>query len=365
MRLFTLFSFLSIFFIVNAQGKEIVKIEVSKECSDYVSKRTYLNEVYTKKIDLVSDILHKVDVVFAYSEFRPLIYFNINDYVLLNYNLDVLVIKNESSSFRLTELIDYQKSTTTNALLETVNVYSLGFELSDELASFLKQTESLQIELVRKSNSIKKSWELKPNQMNIIRQSLNCVEIQYAPIWEKYESSLKIFETDFRDAKWGQSQSEILLQEKSNENSIVNNDKSIFIPKTTLNSDYFDVMFHFNNDKLYQGSYRFLEQFVNENNYYNKYKSIRSLLEKKYGTPKEINEIRKGNLFDEPGEIGRAIETGYYAENTIWETKTSQIKLIINGENFKTSIFIVYSSRDKNLMKEVKNENTKTDLKGF
>jgi len=60
-----------------------------------------------------------------------------------------------------------------------------------------------------------------------------------------------------------------------------------------------------------------------------------------------------------------AIQTGEYQEYTYWETKTSTIKLIIEGENFDSKITIRYNTKDPSLSTEVKSDNNVKKVQGF
>jgi hypothetical protein len=365
MKFLLSFIFLLVTSVSFGQNKEVIKIEVSKDCQSYVSKRTYKNEVYSQEISAISDILNKISFVVAFKEHQNIIYLKLNDYALLNYDFKTFGFKIDDKEILLGSLVDYQKTATTNGLLEQVNVFNLGFELTEELSNSINNCKALSLFVNHKERSGKKTWELSQSEIGKIKGSISCVKSHSLPIQQEYESSLKEFETDFRNSKWSYSQSQVIESEQSIKDQLLITDNEIFVSDVKLNNDNFNVLFLFHENKLYKGTYSFDNKFVNENNYYNKYKSLKSLLEKKYGVPKAVNQIRKGDLFDDPNEIGRAIETGYYSESTIWETKSSFIKLIISGENFKTHILIIYTSKDQELMKSVSNVKEKESLEGF
>ena len=60
-----------------------------------------------------------------------------------------------------------------------------------------------------------------------------------------------------------------------------------------------------------------------------------------------------------------AIQTGEYTEYAIWETKDTEIKLIITGENFDSDLTIRYNSKDSQLTIDVEKSNKKSRTDGF
>ena len=132
-----------------------------------------------------------------------------------------------------------------------------------------------------------------------------------------------------------------------------------------MNNDNFLALYYFNQDRLYQGVYVLEEDYVNENNFYTKYKEIQKILTSKYGEPKKVTKHRSKDLFDGANEIGMAIQTGEYSEYTLWETKKSTITLIIEGENFDSKLTIRYNTKDSALLMEVKKDDKIRRTDGF
>jgi hypothetical protein len=99
--------------------------------------------------------------------------------------------------------------------------------------------------------------------------------------------------------------------------------------------------------------------------YFKTFQFLGKLTTGKYGEPKKVIKHRSKDLWDKANEIGMAIQTGEYEEYTFWETKTSTIMLIIEGENFNSKLSIRYKTKDENLTKDVLIKEKTKSSEGF
>lgn len=381
-KLLTLLIFLNLFFVffTNAQeGKEVIKIDVDNECKSCISKRTFVDEIFSQQLTIASGVLIKAKIHFAYHDnfmFEnkgKMIYFNFDQDLFQLYDTKNIYLKIDNIEYNLNLLVDFVKNTSTNARLETVYTYSLGYVLTDSLANAIKNAKLVKFELIRSATNQRKSWDLSESTVKELVMYYNCFVKYYTPIDQKlkekqriideeYEKNLKSFETDFRNSKWSDSK-EMVKSSESTKPAFEQDDALIY--DVTLNNDKFEVFLYFNNDRLYQGVYLLREKYVNENNFYSKYKEIKTILTSRYGEPKKVIKHRSRDLYNGANEIGMAIKTGEYTEYTLWETKTSTILLIIEGENFKSDLTIRYNTKDLILSSEVKKVNKEERESGF
>lgn len=302
-----------------------------------------------------------------------MIYVHFNENFFKYYYTDNIYLNIDNVEFKLNELADFIKTQTTNALLETTYIYSLGYVLDDDLANAIKNASSIRFEMIRRSNNKRREWELSNSTINDLKNYYNCFVKYYTPIEqrlieeerarnEEYERNLKKFDNNFRNSKWFDSKEAV----KASENSEIHLEKDDYLAyETTLNADKFIAVFYFNNDRLFKGAYLYEGKFVNENNFYSKYNELKNILTKKYGEPKKVIKHRNRSLYDGIEEIGMAIQTGEYKEYTLWETKNSTILLSIEGENFDSKISIVYDTKDPILKKEANETIEKKSTEGF
>lgn len=374
---FVLFTTLFISFIsLNQENKEVIKIDIDRDCKKYISKRTYKNEIFTQKISVTSGI----EVSFAFSsskdlqEKRRMIYFHFNENKFRFFDNKTIRLEVDEGDFRFDRPIDFQVFETTNVLDGEKNeTFTIGFLLKDTFTDAIKNASSITLNMFKDLSKKHKDWEFSNSTLTDFVDSYNCFVKYYSPIYDKllkerikkeeeYQKTLKSYETNFRDSKWYDSKSEVKVSEKSD--PIIEKEQAIGY-KATLNGDEFRAYFYFNKDRLYKGAYSLQEDYVNENNFYAKYKEIGDIITQKYGEPKKIIKKRNKDLYNEPNEIGMSIQTGEYKEYTLWETKHTYILLSIEGENFDSNLIIEYTSKDPELFLDAKKSIQKKKTEGF
>ncbi|MCH2229845.1 MAG: hypothetical protein MK105_05835 [Crocinitomicaceae bacterium] len=373
--------FLSILFIAGfsiSQTREVIKIEVSKDCKTLINKRTYIDEIYTKPINLVSTLNMKCQLVlgyvdnFIYQNNGLVLYLKMEENFFREYDIkDIyLIIDNEEKVFNKLIVFDKHELKLSTG---TITSYTLGFELSEAFKSKLSKAEDIKFELINRNSGKRKSWSIGNIPVDQINRACDCLDSHYKPLEARlieqkkhrdseYQKSLKSYETNYRKSVWGDSK-ETVLETEEKEPVLSKNNSLAY--QVRLNNDDFLAFFYFHNDRLHQGVYSFEGEFVNENNFYSKYLELKRILTKKYGEPKEVKQHRSGELYDGASEIGMAIQTGEYTELTSWETINSTIKLIISGENFDSKITIRYNTKDLELSKEVEKANSLKSIEGF
>jgi len=99
-----------------------------------------------------------------------------------------------------------------------------------------------------------------------------------------------------------------------------------------------------------------MENHTNENLYINDYKELKEILIKKYGEPdkkKLLTLYGRGEIYwrddlfkDDRSEWGFAISLGDLSYSSIWETPTTRIALILDGDNYEINLRIIYISRE-------------------
>ena len=361
------------------EAKEVIKIEVDSDCKDCISKRTYKDEIFTQQLTIVTGLYIKAKVGFAYQnnfmfeKKGKMIYFHFDQDLFKWYNTNNIYLNIDGIEYKLNVLVDFIKIQSMNALAEIVYTYSFGYVLNESLTNAIKNAREIKLELLNSSSKQRKSWELSSNTTTDIINYYNCFEKYYLPIEERFENekkiaeeeyqkNLKSYETDYRNSKWLDTKE---IVKNSNSENILVETKDAVAYKVKLNNDDFKAYYYFNNDRLYQGVYVLDKEYVNENNFYAKYLDVKKVLTGKYGEPKKVIKHRSKDLWDKANEIGMAIQTGEYEEYTFWETKTSTIMLIIEGENFNSKLSIRYKTKDENLTKDVLIKEKTKSSEGF
>jgi len=170
---------------------------------------------------------------------------------------------------------------------------------------------------------------------------------------------------DFRKTNWGMSKEQVKATEDKKPDFEA--DDRLFY-NLKINGDDYICVYQFLEDKLYSGSYRFTGKHVNKNLYIDDYKKLKKILTKKYGKPIG-NRVRwKNDLYkDDKNEWGMAISIGDLEYWAWWKTPTTEICLLLTGDNYKITLDIHYHSKKlKEWANKIKEEKAKNqDEIGF
>ena len=157
--------------------------------------------------------------------------------------------------------------------------------------------------------------------------------------------------TDFRNAKWGDSSATVL--EYETEIELTQLSDGDIAGSATVNGFDSYVFYSFDNDKLYEAMYYFVDLFSNPGQYIQAYYSLKDTLIEIYGDPIEdtIIPMETQSLIENAGE-SRALEFGYVAYRARWETDTTKILIGMSAQNYEVNLIIAYT--DKNYEDDVK-----------
>lgn len=153
---------------------------------------------------------------------------------------------------------------------------------------------------------------------------------------------------DFRNAKWGDSVNTV--KEYAYDLDFLDEDKDGNI--TTIVSEGlvcgFDayIGYHFDNDSLFSGTYLFNIGTTVGGRYILAYDTVKEELAKKYGDPLNdaITALTDQSFIDYAGPA-KALEYGYVAYNSQWETDTSDIQLGMFALNYEIQFALIYTDK--------------------
>jgi hypothetical protein len=156
---------------------------------------------------------------------------------------------------------------------------------------------------------------------------------------------LGIGSSDFRRVNWGSSKATV----KQNETAKLlpeEETKNILIYSTNIASMETYLSYFFLKDSLVKAKYLLNEQHSNKNNHISDFKTLKSNLTSKYGSPDEEGIIWTNELYkDDPEDWGLAVSIGHLLYYASWETVSTEITVMLNGENYSITNQIEYVSR--------------------
>lgn len=165
-------------------------------------------------------------------------------------------------------------------------------------------------------------------------------------------------ENGFRNIEWGKTQKYVKDSEKL---ELLSEDNGLLAYETDISGLKVLVGYLFTSDKLTTGRYLVNDKHSNKNDFIADYKTLKNLLEKKYGKTLEDETIWKNDLYrDNYSDWGFAISLGHLYYYSKWSNNSSDITIILSGENYDISLIIEFKS--KNLKDFEKEEKEKVDL---
>lgn len=149
--------------------------------------------------------------------------------------------------------------------------------------------------------------------------------------------------TDFRNACWGDSIEDVKKYETEAE--YVDEDEGVLLYSDSLLGTKVNIVYVFENNKLYRCAYMCTSEYTTGGQYINAYNSWLEALTEKYGEPADDSGMRtteSQDLIDLAGE-SKALEYGYTAYVSYWDMERTNIKLGLTSENFDVSLNLYYT----------------------
>jgi hypothetical protein len=170
--------------------------------------------------------------------------------------------------------------------------------------------------------------------------------------WELDPSSTQTAVT-FRKTSWGQTRDDV---RRSEEGEPVYDKGDVLGYKSTVARLDCLIGYVFVGDQLVRGRYQITETHSNKNDHIRDYIALKVLLERKYGTPDnddDETEWRNDLYKDDNEDWGLAVSIGHVVFTSRWEAGPTDIVLLLNGDNYKTSLVVEYQSRELRSLEEM------------
>lgn len=167
----------------------------------------------------------------------------------------------------------------------------------------------------------------------------------------------------FRSTTWGMSSDEVKEVETISNEMIGELGQTVLVSNAKINGLETLVGYFFIDDKLYKARYMIKENYTNDNQYVDDYKSISAILSTKYGY-KSIYYDWSDDLYKEDtSKYGFAVSLGHLMLGTNFEDEVTKIFHLLKGNDYKVSHFIDYSSLELiSLEKELRRNKIMNDF---
>lgn len=149
---------------------------------------------------------------------------------------------------------------------------------------------------------------------------------------------------DFRNAKWGDSMKTV--KEYTYDLTFTEESNVGLMAETVVCSYNAYVVYQFDDNELYGGVYLFNIGSTKGGRYIAAYNTVKDALIEKYGNPFEdvIAPMTNQDLINVAGDA-TALELGYVAYVTRWETGNSNIALSMFDQNYEIMFTLVYTDK--------------------
>ena len=161
---------------------------------------------------------------------------------------------------------------------------------------------------------------------------------------------------DFRKTSWGMTREQVLASET--EEFIARDKDRELTYKGSVNDLDCRIIYVFAYDTLVKARYSISEEHANKNEYITDYEKLKEILNKKYGNPVKDRTTWLSNIYkDNVKDWGLAVSLGQLVYFTEWDTESTQIWLMLQGDNHEIKFSVEYTSikyayLDKMLEKE-------------
>ena len=177
----------------------------------------------------------------------------------------------------------------------------------------------------------------------------------------KQETSSGSEKYDFRKINWGMKKEEVKATERGKIVFETEDEVDFMVPD--FDND-FKCGYMFLEDKLYRSTYLFIGKFTNKNDYIYEFEKWKEALIKKYGKPTLDKVVWKNDLYkNDKQEWGMAVSVGHLLYAGQWETPTTEIGIMLMGNNYKINLGIFYESKElKEWAKRIKEKEASKGL---
>lgn len=165
---------------------------------------------------------------------------------------------------------------------------------------------------------------------------------------------------DFRKTNWGMTKAQVLASETI-EFAPQENGNSLSYKGTVNDLDCF-IVYVFAYDTLVRTQYNIIEEHKNSNQYITDYEKLKVILTGKYGQPEKDRITWLDNMYkDNPNDWGLAVSIGQLAYFSKWHTESTDIWLMLQGENYKIKFVVEYTSLNYAYLNEKVEKEKKMD----
>lgn len=259
------------------------------------------------------------------------------DYIFDSVSIGKYVCKTDIWVDSLTKNLYSLKSYVSNCVDKSIEAEVLSNEMDRLLISVFGEPDIIDNDYGTYMSHLDRRWFKEKYIVDVNHMVFSTSQIYVLTI-EKNKAE----GNDFRVAKWGESKESIMRKEGKRDKA---NIAEIYLFDDFVAGMDCDVAYIFTDNKLCMAKYYFKPKHTNKNDYIKDFRDLVTLMKEKYGetsydAPEWHNTLYKGDY----NEYGFAVSLGHLSYSAGWLGQTSDIMVVLYGENYEINLMVQYVS---------------------
>ncbi len=181
------------------------------------------------------------------------------------------------------------------------------------------------------------------DQQNAITSSGETVTLNEDGTWEYVEQPNATPHKTFRNSCWGMTRKRVKQAETS---ELYYEEDQYLLYRGKIAELDCCIVYRLVEDRLVRARYVITEEHSNRNDYISDYETIKEALTVKYGDPADDQVVWSADLYKEDDDDwGVSVSLGHLVFGCDWSTSSTDVLLMLCGENYEISFVVEYSSQ--------------------
>ncbi len=181
------------------------------------------------------------------------------------------------------------------------------------------------------------------DQQSAITPSGQTVTLDENGTWEYVEEPTTSPQKTFRNTCWGMTRKRVKQAEVS---ELFHEEEHSLLYRGKIAELDCCIVYCLVEDRLVRARYVITEEHPDRNNHINDFEKVKEALTVKYGKPADDQVVWRADLYKEDDDDwGVSVSLGHLVFGCDWSTDSTDILLMLCGENYEISFVVEYSSQ--------------------
>jgi len=181
------------------------------------------------------------------------------------------------------------------------------------------------------------------DQQSAITSSGQTVTLNEDGTWDYVEQPTATPKSTFRNTCWGMTRKRV---KKAETNELFHEEDHYLLYRGKIAELDCCIIYGLVEDRLVRARYVITEEHPNRNDYISDHATIKEALTLKYGEPADDQVVWSADLYKEDDDDwGVSVSLGHLVFGCDWSTNSTDILLMLCGENYEISFVVEYCSQ--------------------